>query len=382
MRNAYLNQAPTDSTMVTQNPMMPGKTNYAQNNTNNRTGRQNNSRNNNHSPPSTRPTFYTFKSSPVHTENGGAVLDSGACSSVVGKITLDKTLRTLEIDKLRDTTPIRDQHRFGTNPEAHKTICAVKFPFRCTDDTGTDIANFDVAFDVIEGDLPFLVGLPSLLAMNATLNFKYKSLGLSIGSRYVRIPLSHKESHLILPFTSLIKRSERNGQNSSSGSSPQYNHSPNQDYPSFSCYEPSDTSISMEHSTAPGRSEYGYYPSPPIMTTMVTNEEATPQPTTNNDEDSWNLSIPQLRKLHIQLKHATHTQICDYLKSAGIWKSTLFSRIKDAIKSCKCKLAFPPQPHPVAGPSSPANEAQTHLSIDVISIEGINYLHCVDRVTG
>lgn len=70
--------------------------------------------------------------------------------------------------------------------------------------------------------MPFLIGLPSLFSMRATINFKYKSLGLHIGSDYTRIHLDHGESHILLPFSSKLNRVKRGGKPSSSGSTSQY----------------------------------------------------------------------------------------------------------------------------------------------------------------
>lgn len=51
-------------------------------------------------------------------------------------------------------------------------------------------------------------------------------------------------------------------------------------------------------------------------------------------------------------------------------------------EKCRCRPASPPKPHAVVGPSAPKEEIQAHLSVDVMNVEGNNYLHCVDRVSG
>ena len=94
------------------------------------------------------------------------------------------------------------------------------------------------------------------------------------------------------------------------------------------------------------------------------------------------LSDRDLAKLHLQFKHGTLTQIANYLKSAGLWDRSLKSRITTIINSCKCQLASPPAPHAVIGLEPPPNEPQSHLSIDIIQLSGINFLHSLDRATG
>lgn len=77
------------------------------------------------------------------------------------------------ISSLPDGVASRQQHRFGSHTETYQTQFADKFPFTCTDNNNTCISEFDVTFDVINGELPFLIGLPTLLEMNANLNFNH-----------------------------------------------------------------------------------------------------------------------------------------------------------------------------------------------------------------
>lgn len=211
MRNAYRNQSPADATMKTQSD------NVQQARNNRRADLQNHYANRDYNTQSgpIRPTFYTFKSGSSSANNTGAILDSDACASVVGKTTLDNALRNMELSYIPDGIPSRDSHRFGSHPDVHRTICAIKFPFQCSDENDSQISKFDIVFDVIDGELPFLVGLPSLMAMRSCLNFKFQSLGLAIGPKYLWIPLTYHDSHLTLPFSSMIRRSERDDSNPS-----------------------------------------------------------------------------------------------------------------------------------------------------------------------
>ena len=124
------------------------------------------------------PTFLTFNTDTI-TEFRGALVDSGACTSVVGNLTLDRAMRELNISKLDDariTTPV---HHFGHHNEESRTLFAVRFRFTCRgkilnrgrrQETAQDV-KFYIRFDVIDGDLPFLIVLPSLRSMRASLNF-------------------------------------------------------------------------------------------------------------------------------------------------------------------------------------------------------------------
>ncbi len=124
---------------------------------------------------SKRPTFYTYRTVPVQSSKHRAIVDSGACTSVVGKGTLDKFMKNRKIGKLPDSSPTLARHRFGNHSEEHRSLFAVNVPFTCKGKDNEVQVTFDVKFDVIEGDLPFLLGFPSLMSMKSTLNRTVRS---------------------------------------------------------------------------------------------------------------------------------------------------------------------------------------------------------------
>lgn len=246
MRNAFRNQPPQEASINTQGALSNGQYNTRQNrsNRNNRRDEKTNT-NQNYSPATTeRPKFYAFKSSPDQNQCHGAIVDSGACGSVVGQSTLDDALRSMGIQNVPDGKISRECHRFGNHPEPHKTKCAVKIPFQCLDESDNQTSHFDIMFDVIPGTLPFLIGLPTLLVMRSCLNFKFKSLGLARGGKYSKIPLNDQNSHLILPFRATIRNNNHYTQYSSTGSDnshviPQSHYQPSpQNESKIGCYSP------------------------------------------------------------------------------------------------------------------------------------------------
>lgn len=68
------------------------------------------------------------------------------------------------------------EHRFGTAPTAYKTIAAVRVPSMFGTPDETNWVWFYASFDVVEGGLSILIGLPSLQAMKATINFCYGNM--------------------------------------------------------------------------------------------------------------------------------------------------------------------------------------------------------------
>ncbi len=149
-------------------------------------------------------TFYTYKTESAQSKRR-AIVDSGACRSVVGKETLDEALRRLKLESVENSTPEIRFHRFGDSNDEHATLFAILMPFKLRNNSKTprcDYAEFQIKFDAIEGTLPFVIGLPSLRSMKATLKFNYLSLGLHIRNEYLRVDMEADRNHAYLPFRS------------------------------------------------------------------------------------------------------------------------------------------------------------------------------------
>lgn len=162
----------------------------------------------------------------------GAVIDSAACSSIVGQKTLDMAMEQTGIRSVDDARTKFSSHRFGDFEESVNTVCAVLFPFEFTTKRN-DKMNFKIHFDVVPGNLPFLIGWPSMKAMKATLNCEYLNLGIKINDQYYRIPLQEDPHHVYLPFTAR--------------KSPYYKAISKTDYtPSRNSYQPVSSSLLMK----------------------------------------------------------------------------------------------------------------------------------------
>lgn len=125
--DAYIHTGPVASTMASRNTTTHPLLNEARQN-----NLQNERSDSNPQSSSVTPTFYTFKTSSAPSSNDGAILDSGACASVVGKNSLYKALNALNIKGIPDAKQILDYHRFGDHTDQHRTICVVPFPFKYT----------------------------------------------------------------------------------------------------------------------------------------------------------------------------------------------------------------------------------------------------------
>ena len=89
-----------------------------------------------------------------------------------------------------------------------------------------------------------------------------------------------------------------------------------------------------------------------------------------------------LRKLHLQLKHGSHTAMREWIRAGGLWEDELDECIENLLHDSTCKIAKVPNPHPIVSKRLPITTKQTHVAVDVIFFEGVPCLHVVCRCTG
>lgn len=84
-----------------------------------------------------------------------------------------------------------------------------------------------------------------------------------------------------------------------------------------------------------------------------------------------------LRKLHIQLHHGSKRQIINRIKYSRRWYSNLDSCMDALLEYCQCKIANNLYLHPVVSSRPPPDRKQTHVSIDIVFIEGVPCFHVI-----
>lgn len=297
------------------------------------------------SSPDGGPTFYTFMSSDEVIDMPSAIVDSGSCCSVVGKETLDEAMQKLQISELKDE-PIRQrEHLFGPSTTPMKSICAVRVPFICKVPGGDQLATFNIRFDVIDGRLPFLIGLPSLLAMKGTLNFQYSNLSINISGVIYRLRLLKRSSHLELPLVCTITHQRALRENNELNK--------------------------LDHRIGGAQKR------------DLRNSYYTPTTKMNLQSCHSNkqLSLADLNKMHKQLGHASATKMKTFIREAHMWDPSYNDTIDKIVQECTCALAQPPLPRPVCTTSMTPDSNQSHLSIDVVYFEQKPFLHIIDDRT-
>lgn len=99
-----------------------------------------------------------------------------------------------------------------------RPLCAVWVPAICMTQNGSKV-HFHVHSDVIEGQLPFLIGVPTLKAMFGFLDFKRIDLSIGISGTLRRTQLVNKNLNLYFPLRSTSAYSRPLGGSSAMASS-------------------------------------------------------------------------------------------------------------------------------------------------------------------
>ena len=303
-----------------------------------------------------RSIFYTYKTS-GEDEIQGAIIDSGACTSVVGQETLDRAMRQLRISELQEAKIKQEKHRFGDSEDETDATCAVLFPFKFKGKNNEEVP-FKIHFDVIPGQLPFLIGWPSLRAMKANLNCEYLNLGIKVDGKFIHIPLNSCQYHVYLPFHNR-RRSQKN---------------------KFTTYYHPFEKRKV-YRAGQGVSELALK-SNGIGTTNINQHYPKSLPTPSIPAEKNAFDVTKLKKLHLALGHGTATAMQDWLKTAGYWNTEYKKSIEQLLLECPCKISREPSPHPIVSTNIPERRKQTAVSLDVVFFEGIPVMHAVDKCIG
>jgi len=281
-----------------------------------------------------------------------AIVDSGACSSVVGQDTLNAAMRQVGISEVPNAQVKQVDHRFGDSEEETKSACAILFPFSHKSVKGY-ITRFQVHFDVIPGSLPFLIGWPSLKAMRANINCEFMNLGIKVNNRYSRIPLKDGGHHVFLPFKS------------------------KDDKKPISHYKPASSSICNQTQSFYRPSDASHDHSRYVLDDHVIPVASHAKPRCHEKFDT-----EKLKALHLALKHGTATAMEDWLKLSGVWHPELKKSIDELLLGCSCKIAKEPKPHAKVSTNTPESLKQTSVSLDIIFLDGVPVMHAVDKCIG
>jgi hypothetical protein len=146
-------------------------------------------------------TYVTFVSVEQESAERSALIDSGAVHTIIGQSTLEKIMKSYGISRIDKCQPVSLVHRFGMNGVPIEAEFGAILPWSAQDVKGVE-HNFNLRADVLEGDHPFLIGCPTLMALKASLDFEALNLEATINGTRCAIPLYRSGNHLFLGHAS------------------------------------------------------------------------------------------------------------------------------------------------------------------------------------
>jgi hypothetical protein len=153
---------------------------------------------------SKKSTYVTFLSRQKCVAPLSALIDSGAVHNIVGKSTLDTMMSCLRLAKVEKCQTLQMVHRFGAHGTPIEPEFGVIIPWTCNDIEGKS-HSFNFRADVLEGDHPFLIGCPTLVAMKAVLHFDTLVLNAEINGTQCSVQLLKRGNHIYIDHVPLIK---------------------------------------------------------------------------------------------------------------------------------------------------------------------------------
>lgn len=93
------------------------------------------------------------------------------------------------------------------------------------------------------------------------------------------------------------------------------------------------------------------------------------------------LTVQDLSKLQLRLKHGTNTALKNYIRAMGFWDCGMEHKNNNVIRRREYSSAFMPKPHFKVAHRPRSLEPQANISINIIHLEWKNQLHSIDECT-
>jgi hypothetical protein len=150
-------------------------------------------------------TYVTFLSSQNEVSGPCGLIDTGAVHTIIGKSTLDNMMRSLGMGKIEKCQTLQIVHRFVTHGIPIEPEFGVIIPWTAIDNQGK-AHSFNFRADVLDGDHPFLIGCPTLMAMKVTLIFETLSFKAIIDDTACNLPLKKRGNHIFMDHAPVSPR--------------------------------------------------------------------------------------------------------------------------------------------------------------------------------
>lgn len=156
-----------------------------------------------------------------------------------------------------------------------------------------------VHLDVIEGNLTLLIRLPTLKAIQSSLNFEFENLGAKINGSYHRLRLEGDFNHLYLPFGNSTQQKQYGRRSTYTRGS----------IPSQQLY------ISSTPKTS------AYRPEQNILTPSIL--DYTPRSNKTISKTSKTFRAEHLKRLYLALRHGSKSAMAIWIRASSLWNDKL-----------------------------------------------------------
>jgi hypothetical protein len=147
-------------------------------------------------------TYFTYLSDQSEQFQRSGLIDLGTVHTVVGKSTLDGIMKFYNITRIEKCPPLSLAHRFGNYREPMEPEFGAIIPWTARDNKGKDHC-FNLRADVLDGEHPLLIGCPTLIAMEASLDFKTLELKAVINGSFCMLNLNRQGNHIFIDHAPL-----------------------------------------------------------------------------------------------------------------------------------------------------------------------------------
>ena len=206
--------------------------------------------------------------------------------------------------------------------------------------------NFALQVDMLTGNSPLLLGLPSLKAMRAKIMCHEESIEICVAGKNRKIPLGSNGNHIFLPCLKFRRTS----------GAPSY-----ASVASGNIYkignDPSPSSLQFVPKDSPG-----IYPRTLLTTSL-----------------SPVFDFANLRRIHINASHASLSDMVTGLKWAKVWKPEMYDCLVKLLENCSCFLSRDKKPHPIVSMEDTEDLKLQVIKMDFVYFNGIPFLHVMDK---
>ena len=259
------------------------------------------------------------------------------------------------LTQIQTSAPSKFKHQFGNSGDPMMAIFSARLLFS-VQDVKKGRLEFALKADVIHGDHPLLLGLPSLRAMKAKINCESGTLEISINGKERKIQLQNDGNHLFLPCQKFRKCSTKPSYASVVAGKSLHTGAAQPGGETESYYSPSNTGV------------------PPTGTYNLSSGLSY-----SSLQYKESFDLRDLRRIHINTGHSSISDMVKWLKRANVWRPEMKASLIELVKDCTCALSGDRVPHPVVSMGDTEGGKLETVTIDVTYFYGVPFFHVMDK---